>query len=511
MPKLELQDGEVTVRMYRQGHGDCFLLALPRQGGGDPVYVLIDCGYKPGSPAFLKKKTIQDVVDQIGEATGFHLDLVIVTHEHQDHVNGFWKQSDPYFKDFRIDEAWFAWTENPNDGVANDLRAQHKDVLVGLVEARNKLALAAGEDDSAVQRLDSLLALELGGEDELIPMAAVLAAVKDPANSGNKQSMKLVKDEARKHRGVQYLLPGEIWDIPGSKGIRAFVLGPPRNPGLLRQEDPVGKEGFPQQAAGMQGLSFSAAAVAKKSGPGESAAPFSPRHCVSKAEALADPDPKSFFVAHYGQGKQGENDKGGVEVRNNAAWRRIDNEWLYSAESLALSLNDGINNTSLVLAFELPARKKVLLFVGDAQRGNWISWKDLEWKDGDRTITARDLLERTVLYKVGHHGSHNATLAGGVDDKYANLSWMGQGAFASEFTAMITAVHQWAIQVKPKPWNHPLPSIRSALLKKTQGRVFQMDIDRPEKPDEIPQETWDEFTSRAAFTDLYFDYIVRDA
>ena len=26
----------VTVRMYRQGHGDCFLLAFPREGGGEP-------------------------------------------------------------------------------------------------------------------------------------------------------------------------------------------------------------------------------------------------------------------------------------------------------------------------------------------------------------------------------------------------------------------------------------------------------------------------------------------
>lgn len=510
MPKLELQDGGITVRMYRQGHGDCFLLALPRNGGGDPVYVLIDCGYKPGSPAFLKGKTIQDVVAHIGEATGFHLDLVIITHEHQDHVNGFWKQIDPYFKDFRIDEAWLAWTENPNDGVANELRERHKDVLVGLVAARQKLALAAGEGDSAVQRLDSLLTLELGGEDDLLPMAAVLAAVKDPANSGNKQGMKFVKEEARKHRGVRYLLPEEIRAVPESAGIRAFVLGPPRDPVLLRQEDPVGTEGFPQQG-GVHGLSFNAAAVAARIGPGQSAAPFSPRHCVSSAEALGDTQPEPFFHVHYGKGKEGEDDRDGIEVRDNAPWRRIDDEWLYAAESLALTMNDGVNNTSLVLAFELPATKKILLFVGDAQRGNWISWKDLKWKEGDKTITARDLLERTVLYKVGHHGSHNATLAGSIDDEYANLSWMGQGAFAGEFTAMITAVHEWAIKVKPKPWNHPLPSIQRALLKKAQGRVFQMDIDRPEKPDSVPDETWDEFKSRSAFDDLYFDYVVRDA
>jgi glyoxylase-like metal-dependent hydrolase (beta-lactamase superfamily II) len=116
MPKLELTDSGVKVRMFRQGHGDCFLLALPRDGGGDPVYVLIDCGYKPGSPEYLNEgQTIEDIVEQIGEATDFHLDLVIITHEHQDHVNGFWKENDPYFKDFQIDEAWMAWTEDPKD------------------------------------------------------------------------------------------------------------------------------------------------------------------------------------------------------------------------------------------------------------------------------------------------------------------------------------------------------------------------------------------------------------
>lgn len=94
------------------------------------------------------------------------------------------------------------------------------------------------------------------------------------------------------------------------------------------------------------------------------------------------------------------------EVWDNAAFRRIDNEWLYSAEKLAIDMNDFTNNSSLVLAFELGRGGKVLLFAADAQRGNWISWANKPWKDGRRTVTAQDLLGRTVLYKVGHHGSH---------------------------------------------------------------------------------------------------------
>jgi hypothetical protein len=505
MPKLELPGSGVRVRMYRQGHGDCFLLALPRSGGGDPVYVLIDCGYKPGSPAYLKKKKIDDVVAHIGEATGHHLDLVIITHEHQDHVNGFWKEKAPYFEGFRVDEAWLAWTEDPADELANALRKKHGDVLVGLVAARQKLALAAGEDDPAVQRIDSLITLELGGHDEVLPMAAVLAAAKNPADSSNKQSMKLVKDKAREHRGIRYLRPGERpRKVPQAKGVRVFVLGPPRDEKLLLSEDPLESEGFPQ-GGGAHHLSF-AAAVASPADALDP--PFAPRHCVSMDEALHGAEP--FFVRHYGQGKDGTDDRNGVEVPENAAWRRIDDEWLYSAESLALYMNDGINNTSLVLAFELQATRKVLLFVGDAQRGNWVSWAKHSWKVGGKTVTARDLLARTVLYKVGHHGSHNATLAGSAEDSYANLSWMGQGEAGREFAAMITAVNAWAVQVKPTPWIHPLPSIRRALLKKAQGRVLQMDIDQPERPDDVPADAWAEFTSRTTFNDLYFDYDVLD-
>ena len=317
-----------------------------------------------------------------------------------------------------------------------------------------------------------------------------LAADADPANSVNKQGMKLVKDKANQHRGVKYLQPGEKpRQVPQSADIRAFVLGPPRDPDLLSDEDPIGDEAFPRDDA--HGLSFSAAALATESQRNPVQHALLCR--LGRGARLAE---EPFFVAHYGKGKDGEDDTDGIEVPSNAAWRRIDDEWLYSAESLALSLNTGVNNTSLVLAFELPASKKVLLFIGDAQRGNWISWADLEWNDGDETITARDLLSRTVLYKVGHHGSHNATLAGTVDDVHPNLDWMGLGEFAGEFTAMITAVNEWAVQVKPMPWYHPLPSIRRALLKKAQGRVLQMDIARPEKPESVPEDAWEEFTTR---------------
>jgi beta-lactamase superfamily II metal-dependent hydrolase len=504
MAKMQAPENGVAVRMYRQGHGDCFLLAFPREGGGDPVYVLIDCGYKPGSQNFVHGKKIGDTVKHIGKATGNHLDLVIITHEHQDHVNGFWKKRKPYFEDFEIEEAWLAWTEDPADPLADELRERHKDQLLGLVQARHQLSEAVGADDLAVGRLDSFLSLEFGGESDKFNLQAMLAAAKDPSKSTNKQAMKLIKDKAFEKRGVRYLSPGgEPLDITSSAGVRAYVLGPPRSEDLLVDEDPVGSEGFPDQDSGAHGFSFSAAVRAD---PGEGAALFAEHYRSPVDNAFKNP----FFRDHYGTKNDGGDDKDKIEAPPNAPWRRIDAEWLFSADSLALALNRGVNNTSLVLAFELPGTKKILLFAGDAQRGNWISWDDSTWVDSDQTITARDILGRTVLYKVGHHGSHNATLAGKANDDYPNLSWMGRDAFAGEFTAMITAVTEWALTKNNPPWRHPLPSIKEALEQKTQGRVFQTDEAEPVQPANVPDAVWNEFLARVTVDELFVDYIILD-
>ncbi|WP_339736177.1 hypothetical protein [uncultured Gimesia sp.] len=500
MTLMKAPENGVSVRMYRQGHGDCFLLAFPRKGGGNPVYTLIDCGYKPGSQAFLYGHKIGEIVEHIGESTDHHLDLVVITHEHQDHVNGIWKKSNPYFKNFSIEEAWFAWTENPEDKIANRLRKDHKDQLLTLVKSREKLELAVGVQDPTVRRLDDLLALETGGHSKTIKLAKVLEVANDPKKSLNKQAMKLIKDKATEKRGVQYLQPSQPpEEINETEGVRAFVLGPPRKEDLLKDENPIGDEGFRDES---HGFSFASAAALETE---EKVSPFRTTYCISENQALDE----EFFEKHYGVDVN-DNEDYEKEVSLNASWRRINGEWLYSADKLALKLNTGINNTSLVLAFELPISKKVLLFVGDAQRGSWISWTDNEWKENDDAITVRDILARTVLYKVGHHGSHNATLAGKPNDEYANLSWMGHGSAADEFCAMITAVNKWAITKNNPPWRHPLPAIKKALEEKCQGRVFQTDIDQPKKPDGISDEIWDRFLDRASFEEMYFEYVITD-
>jgi beta-lactamase superfamily II metal-dependent hydrolase len=503
---LPPKDG-ATVRMYRTGHGDCFLLAFAGEKPAKPVYVLIDCGYKPGSPKFIKT-TMKEIAQSIRDATGGHIDVAVITHEHQDHVNGVTATN---FKGITIGETWLAWTENPEDDVANDLRTVFKDKLLGLIAARHRLA-AAG-DAGLAGRIDEFLAFELGGDDEKFvvpPAGAMLGAAGDPASSMNKKSMKIFKDRAE--RGVNYIRPHDkILTIPGAKGLRIFALGPPRDPDALADLDPQGSEEFHGLAlASASAGNYFGAAAAERSG-----APFADRYCVPIAGAFGDPEYGGFFSACYG--KEGAPPPPSSaypaqmmnEAPGHSEWRRIDKEWLYSAEQLALDMNDQTNNASLVLAFELGRGGKVLLFAADAQRGNWVSWGKKDWKDGRKTVTARELLARTVLYKVGHHGSHNATLNGVASDEKANLGWMATGDHGREFTAMITAVRKWA--ETQNGWDHPQKAIKDALLKKASGRVFQTDQDVADmkKTGEGSKADWTAFEKRTSGERLFFDYSIQ--
>lgn len=500
VPPMQAPTSGVAVRMYRQGHGDCYLLAFP-SGKPRPIYMLIDCGFKPGSDVHAK---IGEIVEHIAASTGGHIDIVAITHEHQDHVNGIWKKGKPYFDGIGVGEAWLAWTEDPNDDVANELRRRHKDQLLGLLGAQRRLAAAGGD---RARMLEALLTLELGddGTD-----ASFAAAAKDPASSTNKQSIKLIKDKAG--AAVRYIRPhGQVMTISGSEaGVRVYALGPPRDANLLADEDPQGAEAFPGHGFVGAGGSFLAAAMAANEESAMASQPFMTRFGVPLTTALTDETFDPFFREHYGVAMESPRDEDpDKEPVGNPAWRRIDHDWLGSAEDLALALNRGINNTSLVLAFELVRSGKVLLFAADAQRGNWRSWSAGNWMIDGRTVTTRDLLNRTVLYKVGHHGSHNATLGGTDADDWPNLSWMAHGDYGREFTAMINAVEKWAHAQDPV-WEHPLPSIKQELLRKAAGRVFQTDTDEIRKPDDVSDAEWAKFMERTNMDPLYFEYTVLD-
>jgi len=167
------------------------------------------------------------------------------------------------------------------------------------------------------------------------------------------------------------------------------------------------------------------------------------------------------------------------------------------AGRLALQLDSDTNNTSLVLAFELVDSGRVLLFPGDAQVGNWLSWHEgIEWtveQNGKpRTVNAKDLLERTVLYKVGHHGSHNATL------REKGLEMM----VSEHLTAMIPVNRESA---KKMDWNMPFPSLFGRLEERCRGRILDLEKGILATAAGATPPEWNPFPGKAESTDDWLD------
>ena len=116
--------------MYRQGLGDCFLLTY--SDGSDESHLLIDCGVLKGTAE--PEKKMQAVAQNVHEATNGHLDRLVVTHEHWDHLSGF-LQAQTIFDTVEVGEVWLAWTEDPDDELAAELRKHKTKALDGIVAA----------------------------------------------------------------------------------------------------------------------------------------------------------------------------------------------------------------------------------------------------------------------------------------------------------------------------------------------------------------------------------------
>jgi glyoxylase-like metal-dependent hydrolase (beta-lactamase superfamily II) len=441
---------DVRVRMYRQGLGDCFLLTFT--GGAAPFHVLIDCGVLKGTPdAGTRMKA---VAADIRATTGDRLDVLVATHEHWDHVSGF-LQAQELFDPIKVGEVWLAWTEDPDDALATELRGKRAAARRAVVAAARALG-AAGSPFAL--RLEALLDFEGDlGVGAHATTAGALQWVKD-------------RPDAR----LRLLRPGEQLPLSDrAPGLRAFVLGPPHDRALIRRSDPSKRasEVYELAAASEEG-GFYAAAEALDQGAAPEQQPFDRFFRVPPDEAAMAP----FFAGGY--------------LAEDAAWRRIDHDWLGVAGRLALQLDSDTNNTSLALAFELGPGGRVLLFPGDSQVGNWLSWQQLEFAvdepGGRRTIAIADLLARTALYKVGHHASHNATL------REHGLEQMT----SSELVAMIPVDRATALK---KKWNMPFPPLLARLQEKTGGRILDAELGLLDDGDAA-------FAARTAVSEWYVDY-----
>jgi hypothetical protein len=432
----------IRIRMYRQGVGDCFLVTLPRRRGGD-FRMLIDCGVhqsQSGGAARMK-----EIVADVAAATGGELDLLAITHEHFDHTSGFLQARDEW-KGIKVERLWYAWTENENEPLAQRLgRKRHAmaETLRGLV-SRARLAGAPSE------RIDRI--------------ASVLGFFGDKAGAKTLQ-IRAAIDALCAGSVTQFKSPGQC-EALDDVAARVYVLGPPKDEDFIKRADP--SRAAPE-TYGLDRLE-SSFALASAMLEGALASPFDDRFRIPLAASRG----VAFFRARYWS----EPDPAGADAESGAAgdgnggeetaqgWRRIEDDWLGAAEHFALQLDSATNNTSLVLAIELADTGEVLLFAADAQVGNWLSWQDVRFKVDGATVTGPDLLARTVFYKVGHHGSHNATLREKGLEQMAALD-----------VAMMPTDEKMAEKVR---WgDFPWPDLLEALKRRAKGGLVRSDAPVP--------------------------------
>jgi len=236
----------ISVRMYRVGFGDCFLVSLPVDGSG-PRHILVDCGVHAKGDI----GTIDKVVADIAATTDGTLAVVIATHAHQDHIAGFDRFSDTFTK-FKIGEVWLPWTWDPANPQAVKLQGKQAALAGGLAKHFAGLGAAAAQRPLTAAAADAVGNLR-----------------------GNPHAIALLKSGFGVGATVRYLKAEDsLIDPAGIAGLTVKVLGPPQSEEYLQQMDPPSNEAYLRFATG----------DAKNAGPIE---PFFVRWRV-EARAMGD-------------------------------------------------------------------------------------------------------------------------------------------------------------------------------------------------------------------------------
>ncbi|WP_395391177.1 MBL fold metallo-hydrolase [Novosphingobium sp. BL-8A] len=337
----------VSVRMYHVGFGDCFLVRF--WSGATAFKVLVDCGSITEGAAQVAN-VAQDVIELCTEEDGDSIiDLVVATHRHKDHVGGF---SNPAWGEVSVGEVWMPWTEDPKDQEAIRIRNRQSSLALSLVGGLTDDEPMAGQPDHASSAVSKMRA-ERGMAINALTNERAMATLHEG----------FLGDPPRR------FLPepdgfNQIRTFPSAPGLKIHVLGPPRTERAIASMDPPTGKGY--------------FAVLGPGGQAATVPAFGSRWQISAEQFAAEARFDSF---------------------RNDDRKKIDENAEQPFGELAAALDSAVNNTSLILLFEVA--ESFLLFSGDAQWGAWNAMLT--------DPVARALLKRTTFYKVGHHGSHNAT------------------------------------------------------------------------------------------------------
>ncbi len=356
------QPVHVRLRAYKVGFGDCLLLtvtyAAALEDGRTERHVLVDCGTVRGPEGGPR---ISEVAAWVAAHTSGRLDGVVATHRHKDHVGGFGDRgAQEALRPLAPSLVVRPWTDVPGELRAEEefgLDGRHRrflEVLDRLGERAEELERLAFDSDRAAERAAELAGLGFTN-------VAAIAFLEEWAH------------DAR----AAYVRAGETLDLADvAPGVHVEVLGPP-----TLDEVPALSRYAKDSEEYWLGL-IGEAALADHLGEGGEPAREEARR------VLAEPD---------GLGAAG--------------WllRTLEEEPLSQGQDIVDALDDVLNNTSVILLVTVGERR--LLLPGDAQAENWSLTLDrsLGAAGRDRDDALARSLADVDLYKVGHHGSRNAT------------------------------------------------------------------------------------------------------
>jgi beta-lactamase superfamily II metal-dependent hydrolase len=295
---------------------------------------------------------------------------------------------DEVFANIEVGEVWLPWLEDLSDPRAKKLHAKAA-ALTALIDAHMSKAGAAP---------DPLV--------EWVTLNA-LGAKGRSSTGNNAKALERLRDGFGDKRRTQYLKAGQVLhDAGGIAGLTVRVLAPSEDTSFLSKMHPPDSQ--------LYGLDANGEVMVQKLEP---------------------------FGAYW-------QDEG--IVLDDDYRKALVQQCAIPLQALALSVDNYLNNTSLSLLLEY--RGKTLLFPGDAQWGNWMSWQP-EWES---------LLGKVDFYKVGHHGSHNATPHGALELMNAK----GVAAMAS--TDTVKSFNRGDFPV-------PYPKLVNAVKKQVGNRYAQSD------------------------------------
>jgi beta-lactamase superfamily II metal-dependent hydrolase len=467
-----LKEGEnsLRIRMYRVGFGDFFLITGWSKEG--PQHILIDCGVTRGKTGKGDIATIKTAVRHMAKETDNKLALIVVTHRHQDHIIGF-SRCEADFERFagRVDAIWMPYWETEYPKVQK-FQEDIENIALGL-----RAAALAGDRDAINEEI-------LG-----IAENATGVSVEGPGGGTNRRSLDLLKN--RLGVGPQYYAMGNTPELPKGlvdAGFSAKILGPP----------PATEFDFLKLMDLTQGIGQYMDANGPPSKTKTNLLPFGPEFVVGP-EAY----PATAFRewAPRVSGKPPDLKERYAEALERAVRSSTPNALLMAARKL-----DGIlNNQSLVVLFNW--KGKPLLFAGDAQAGNWLYWLyDLDKptkKLSERQLAdeGRAILGSLAFYKMGHHGSTNATPIAAV------------GAMGEDFVTMCSTQED-TFGTPENDSEVPRIPLISALAKKSVvirsdyyvARIGEQDIPAAEDAPATPPKPK---VGRLEVHDFYVDYFLR--